>query len=68
MPRVNIELIEGRDIAQKRKVAAGVTQAIAEGFGVDPSAITIRFEEVPAYNMASGGVLSTERTAEASDS
>ena len=60
MPRVKIELIEGRTVEQKREVAAAVTRAVVEGFGVAPDVVTVRFEEVPAHNMAKAGVLRSD--------
>lgn len=60
MPRVKIELIEGRSIDQKRLVAEAVTDVIVRHFGVIADTVTVRFEEVPAHNVARGGVLRSE--------
>jgi 4-oxalocrotonate tautomerase len=60
VPRIKIELIEGRTIDQKRQVAAGVTEVVVRAFEVDPEAVTVRFEEVPAHNMAKAGTLRTD--------
>ena len=60
MPRIKVELIEGRTIEQKRLLAERVTQAAIEVFGVEPDAVTVRFEEVPAHNMAKAGRLRSD--------
>ena len=60
MPRIKIELIEGRSVEQKRQVAAGVTEVVVKAFDVAPEAVTVRFEEVPAHNMAKAGTLRTD--------
>lgn len=60
MPRVKVELIEGRTVEQKRRVAERVTQVIVEEFDVSPDAVTLRFEEVPAHDMAKAGKLRSD--------
>jgi 4-oxalocrotonate tautomerase len=60
VPRIKIELIEGRTVDQKRLVAAAITEAVVHSFDVPPEAVTVRFEEVPPHNMAKAGVLKSD--------
>lgn len=57
MPRVTIELLEGRTLDQKRAAAKAITAAIVEAFGVTPDRVTIKFDEHTKENTAKGGIL-----------
>jgi len=61
VPIVTIELLPGRTVEQKRKVAKEITNAIVENLKTEPSAVTIVFHEVSRENLASGGVLFVDR-------
>lgn len=57
MPIITIQMSEGKTIEQKRTVAAEITQTVSGAFGVEPSAITILFQELPRENIAKSGKL-----------
>jgi 4-oxalocrotonate tautomerase len=59
MPVVIVEMHEGRTIAQKKQLAAGIT-AEFEKIGTAPEKVTIIFKDVPKHNWASGGKLAAE--------
>lgn len=60
MPRIKVELIEGRSVEQKRKIVVAFTDAVVAIFEVPPEAVTVRFEEVPAHNMGKAGKLRSD--------
>ncbi|MBS1183325.1 MAG: 4-oxalocrotonate tautomerase [Proteobacteria bacterium] len=53
MPHVVIKMHEGRDEAQKRRIAELVTQAIMEGAGCKESSVSVAIEDVPAADWTS---------------
>jgi len=61
MPVIQITLLKGRSIEQKRKVAARVTDALVEDAGAKREAITVTFVEVTKEDYASGGTLLADR-------
>ena len=61
MPIVNIKIVEGRSVEQKRALAKNVTRAVAESIGVPESAIWISIEDLKAENLAQGGELRLDR-------
>jgi 4-oxalocrotonate tautomerase len=60
MPRINIELIEGRSVEQKRQIVESFTETIVKVLRVEPEVVTVRFDEVPAHNMAKAGKLRSD--------
>ncbi|MBV7434582.1 2-hydroxymuconate tautomerase family protein [Cardiobacteriaceae bacterium TAE3-ERU3] len=61
MPVVNIKIIEGRTVEQKRAMTKAVTKAIAESIGVPESAIWISIDEMKPENFAQGGELRLDK-------
>ena len=57
MPRVTIQLIEGRTIEQKRMMAKKITDSIVEICKVPQSAVTIYFNDMPKNSYSKGGIL-----------
>jgi 4-oxalocrotonate tautomerase len=57
MPVVIIKMGAGRTVEQKRKVADEVTRTISTTFGVDPSWVTILFDELGQESIAKSGRL-----------
>lgn len=62
MPVIQITLLKGRTIEQKRKVAARLTDVLVEEAGAKREAVTVTFVEVTKEDYASGGVLLADRT------
>jgi len=61
MPHVQITLLEGRTIEQKRKLVERVTAAIAEEAGTAAEGINISLIEVKSDCYARGGVLIADK-------
>lgn len=57
MPFVQIELLEGRTVEQKRALAEKLTEVISEVLNCPPTAVSIIMRDMPKYNYASGGKL-----------
>ena len=62
MAHVQITLLEGRTIEQKRRVVKRITEALKEELNVKPEKLTIAFIEVPRHDYARNGVLIADRT------
>ena len=61
MPHVAITLLKGRTLEQKRKLAARITDALAEEAGAKREDTTIAFVEVERESFAHGGVLVSDK-------
>jgi 4-oxalocrotonate tautomerase len=61
MPHVEITLIKGRSVEQKRKTAEKITQLIAEELNAKREDTTVAFIEVDKESFAHGGVLVIDR-------
>ena len=62
MPHVQITLLKGRTIEQKRKMVQRVTDAVAEEAGTAREGIVITVVEVSKEDYARGGVLMADKT------
>lgn len=56
MPIVTIEMIEGRTLEQKEAMVEKVTESICETCKCAPEAVTIVIHDLPATNIAKGGI------------
>lgn len=61
MPIVQIDLIEGRTVEQKREMAKKVTQAIMETANCPADAVTIVIRDAAKSNIAKAGVLMSDK-------
>ena len=61
MPVVQITMLEGRTVEQKRKVAARITDALVEEAGAKREAIIVAFNDTPRDSYATGGVLMSDK-------
>jgi 4-oxalocrotonate tautomerase len=57
MPVVFIKMGAGRTVEQKRRVADEITRTITTNFGVDPSWVTVLFDELDRESIAKSGRL-----------
>ena len=57
MPIVQIELLEGRNVDQKRALAKKVTEAIVETLQCKPEAVKIIMRELKTEHLATAGIL-----------
>ena len=60
MPIVQIDLLEGRSIEQKRALVKKVTDAISETANCPVNAVTIILREMPKENLSNGGKLRSD--------
>ncbi len=61
MPYVNIVLKEGRTVEQKRELVKAVTDAFVKAISVKPESLHIVIHDEPAHNIASAGVLLSDK-------
>jgi 4-oxalocrotonate tautomerase len=61
MPLVQITMLSGRTVEQKRKLAQRITDVMVEEAGAKREAVVVAFHEVSKESYASGGVLMTDK-------
>ncbi|HHY76006.1 MAG TPA: 4-oxalocrotonate tautomerase [Firmicutes bacterium] len=61
MPIVQIEMLEGRTLEQKRAMVKEVTEAICRTLNATPDAVRIIIREMPFEHFAVGGVLRSDQ-------
>ncbi len=61
MPLVQITMLRGRTVDQKRKIAQRITDAMVEEAGARREAVVVAFHEVSKESYASGGVLMVDK-------
>jgi 4-oxalocrotonate tautomerase len=61
MPVIQVTLLKGRTIEQKRKLAQRLTDAIVEEAGAKRESVTVTFIEVSREDYASGGALMVDK-------
>jgi 4-oxalocrotonate tautomerase len=62
MAHVQITLLAGRTLEQKRRAAKRITDAMVEELNVKAEKLTVAFIEVPRHSYARNGVLLSDRT------
>ena len=60
MPTYPVEMMEGRTLAQKKKLVEAITRVSVEILGGTPEAVDIVVTDVKRENWATGGKLWTE--------
>ena len=61
MPIVNIAILKGRTLAQKKELVKSVTEAVAKSVDVAPEKIWIKIDEMEKDNFATAGTLQSEK-------
>ena len=61
MPIVQVDLLEGRTLAQKRLLVEKVTQAIVESIGAPAENISIIIRDMSHENYAKAGKLASDK-------
>lgn len=61
MPIIQVHLIEGRTVEQKRKLATEMTKAVVDSLGVKAEDVKIILSEMAKHDYAIGGVLFMDR-------
>jgi 4-oxalocrotonate tautomerase len=62
MAHVQITMLEGRTIEQKRRAVKRITDVLQEELNVNPEKLTITILEVPRHSYARNGILLSDRT------
>ena len=57
MPFIQIHMVEGRTVEQKREIAQAVTKEVARIAKVEPSRVKIYFFDIKKEDVSSGGIL-----------
>ena len=60
MPKIFIEMLEGRTVEEKKLLVKKVTDAVVEALEVDPEIVNINLCEHAKHNVARGGRLYSE--------
>ena len=61
MPIIQFNLMEGRTVEQKKRLAEKVTDTVVEVLGVKREAVRILIHELGPYDFSVGGVTQAER-------
>jgi 4-oxalocrotonate tautomerase len=61
MPIINVEMLEGRTVDQKRLLAQELTDAFVRSCGGDTANVRVLIREVAAVDWAIGGTLVADR-------
>jgi 4-oxalocrotonate tautomerase len=61
MPLVQVTMLKGRTVDQKRKVAERITQAMVEEAKAAKEAVVVTFIEITREDYASAGVLLADK-------
>ena len=61
MPMVQITMLAGRTVEQKRKLAQRITDALVEEAAAKREAVVVAIHEVSKESYASGGVLMADK-------
>jgi 4-oxalocrotonate tautomerase family enzyme len=62
MAHVQVTLLEGRTVEQKRRAVRRITEALQEELNVNPEKLTIAFVEVARHCYARNGILISDRS------
>jgi 4-oxalocrotonate tautomerase len=57
MPIIQVNMIEGRTVDQKRKLVSEITNAVVKSLDVPPDAVRIILQDMPKQNYAIAGTL-----------
>lgn len=61
MPFVNVKMIEGRSLDQKRELAEVLTREVVRILNVKPEVVDLVIEEYPRENWAHAGQLYSDK-------
>ncbi|HZD92660.1 MAG TPA: 2-hydroxymuconate tautomerase [Candidatus Sulfotelmatobacter sp.] len=61
MPLIQVTMLQGRTVEQKRKVAERITQAMVEEANATKEAVVVTFLEITREDYASAGVLLADK-------
>lgn len=61
MPIIQVNMLVGRTVEQKRKLVAGITNAVTESLGVQADQVRVMIHELGKDDYAIGGTTAAER-------
>jgi 4-oxalocrotonate tautomerase len=61
MPIIEVHMLEGRTIEQKRELVGQVTEAVCRTLGARPEQVRIILSEMPKEDYSIAGVLSCDK-------
>lgn len=61
MPLLQIEILKGRTVEQKRAMAKEVTEAVVRNLNCRPEVVKIIIREIEGEHLADGGVLHCDK-------
>ena len=61
MPIIHVNMVEGKTLEQKRKLATNMTEAVVRSLDVPPDHVRIVIHELPKTNFATAGVLISDK-------
>lgn len=61
MPIIQIHILEGRTVQQKRALVAGVTEAVTAALAVKPEQVRILLDEIPPGHFAIAGQTAADK-------
>lgn len=61
MPIIKVEMLKGRTLDQKRKLAEKVTDAVSESVNCPKEAVRIIIREMELENFSEGGILRSDK-------
>jgi 4-oxalocrotonate tautomerase len=61
MPFIQINMLEGRTVEQKRELVKQVTKSVSSSLGVPENIVTIIIKDVPKTNFSQGGKLTIDK-------
>ncbi len=56
MPIIQVNMLEGRSVTQKRAMISAVTKAVCESLGADPKSVRIIINELDPEHFAVAGI------------
>lgn len=61
MPIINIKIVEGRTVEQKRELIKNITETVATTINVPKEAVWITIEDLKPENLGQGGILRKDK-------
>ena len=61
MPIIQVNMLVGRTVDQKRKLVSGITNAVTESLGVQAESVRVMIHELSKDDYAIGGKTATDR-------
>ena len=60
MPIIEVNMLEGRTVTQKRAMIVAITDGVVATLGVKPDSVRVLIREMPPEHFAVGGVTKAE--------